>query len=181
MITIVQKEDPVLRGKARDLSPEEIQTPHVQRVIKDMKQAITEQHDAVAIAAPQLGEPLRIFVVCGKVFIKDYPEIDEKKLKKADIPPDLVCINPEIIKISKDKKKMAEGCLSVRWLYGNVRRASKATIKALDENGKEFTRGGSGLLAQIFQHEYDHLEGVLFIDKAEDIEDVPPEKQRHAE
>lgn len=70
---------------------------------------------------------------------------------------------------------MPEGCLSIRWLYGNTVRSTKATIKAYDERGKIFTRGGSGLLAQIFQHETDHLNGVLFIDTAEDIEDIPPD------
>ncbi len=71
-------------------------------------------------------------------------------------------------------KKMPEGCLSVRWLYGKVRRSSKALIRAFDEHGNLFTRGGSGLLSQIFQHEIDHLNGILFIDTAENIEDIPP-------
>ncbi len=90
------------------------------------------------------------------------------------IEPDLVCINPTLIKLSKQKKKVPEGCLSVRWLYGNVLRAEKATVEAYDEHGKKFTRGGSGLLAQIFQHETDHLNGILFIDTAEDVEEMKP-------
>ena len=69
---------------------------------------------------------------------------------------------------------MEEGCLSVRWLYGKVRRSEKATIRAYDEHGKRFTLGASGLIAQAFQHETDHLEGVLFVDKADHLEDVPP-------
>ena len=70
---------------------------------------------------------------------------------------------------------MPEGCLSVRWLYGNTFRSKKATITAYDGNGKKFTRGASGLLAQIFQHETDHLGGILFIDHAKDIkEELPP-------
>ena len=68
---------------------------------------------------------------------------------------------------------MEEGCLSVRDIYGKVKRYQKATISAYDENGKKFTMGGSGLLAQVFQHECDHLEGVLFIDKAISIEKLP--------
>ena len=71
---------------------------------------------------------------------------------------------------------MEEGCLSVRYLYGKIRRSKKITMKAYNENGKIFQRGASGLLAQIFQHENDHLDGKLFIDKAKDIEDLPPEK-----
>ncbi len=71
---------------------------------------------------------------------------------------------------------MPEGCLSVRWFYGEVERSTNATIEAYDENAKKFTRGAGGLLAQIFQHETDHLNGILFIDKAKNIVDMPPEK-----
>ena len=71
---------------------------------------------------------------------------------------------------------MEEGCLSVRWKYGKVMRSEKATITAYDENGKKFSRGATGLIAQIFQHETDHLDGVLFIDKADNIVDLPPKK-----
>jgi peptide deformylase len=63
-------------------------------------------------------------------------------------------------------------------LYGKVKRAEKATVVAYDEYGKKFTKGGSGLLAQIFQHETDHLDGVLFIDKAKFIEEIPPEPKK---
>jgi peptide deformylase len=84
----------------------------------------------------------------------------------------MICINPEIIKVSRKKVHVPEGCLSVRWFYGNTVRNEKATIRAYDENGKLFTYGGSGLVAQIFQHETDHLNGTLFIDHATDIEEL---------
>jgi peptide deformylase len=71
---------------------------------------------------------------------------------------------------------MPEGCLSVRWLYGDVERSTQATVTAYDEHGESFVRGASGLLAQIFQHEIDHLDGILFIDKAHNLEEVTPEK-----
>jgi peptide deformylase len=170
MIPIVQKGEPVLRHIAKEVPLKDIGSKKIQDIIARMKKAITEQDDAVAIAAPQIGESLRIFVVSGKVFVKGYPE----KEVTGPIPEDLVCINPKITKLSKDKKKVPEGCLSVRWLYGDVIRSTKATIEAYDEHGKLFYRGGSGLLAQIFQHETDHLEGILFVDKAENIEDLPP-------
>ena len=86
----------------------------------------------------------------------------------------MVFINPKISKLSREKEWLPEGCLSVRWLYGNTLRSKKATVTAYDENGKKFTRGASGLLAQIFQHETDHLKGVLFIDKAKNIKEEPP-------
>jgi peptide deformylase len=88
----------------------------------------------------------------------------------------MIAINPEIIKHSRKKVKVPEGCLSVRWLYGNTIRSEKALLRAYDENGKLFTYGGSGLVAQIFQHETDHLNGILFIDHATEIEELSPEE-----
>ena len=91
---------------------------------------------------------------------------------------DLVFINPKITKFSKKKKMMEEGCLSVRWIYGNVERSTNVTLEAYDENGEKVTRGAGGLLAHIFQHEVDHLNGILFIDKAVDtFEGAPPEEE----
>jgi peptide deformylase len=161
MKTIVQTPDPVLRLVAPLVPKTAISSKHIQTLIKDMKAAIAGEEDAVAIAAPQVGESLRIFVVSKKVN-KKYEE-------------DLVFINPEIIRLGKNKAVMQEGCLSVRWKYGDVRRATTASVRALNENGNEFVMNGRGLLAQIFQHETDHLNGVLFIDTAKNIEDLPPQ------
>jgi peptide deformylase len=95
------------------------------------------------------------------------------------VSPDKVFINPEIIKASKVKKSMrGEGCLSVRFTYGTTKRFDKATVKALDEQGKEFIMDGSGLLAQIFQHEIDHLNGILFIDHAHDIREMSDDEKK---
>ncbi|MES2436800.1 MAG: peptide deformylase [Patescibacteria group bacterium] len=177
MVPIVQKGDPVLRGIAQDVPVSEIISPKIKDVIKRMQIAMHGEDDAVAIAAPQIGEPVRIFLVSGKVFVPNYPDIEPD----THIPVDLVCINPKILKLSKRKKKMAEGCLSVRWLYGNVQRSIQATIEYYNEKGEKFERGAAGLLAQIFQHEIDHLDGILFIDKAEDIEDQPPQTHQSDE
>ncbi len=126
-----------------------------------MKQLMHKEADAVAIAAPQIGELLRIFVVSGNDFVAEKIENDELGSSKIATPPDQVFINPEIIKRSRKELWLEEGCLSVRWLYGKVKRAEKVMIRAYDENGNLFTRGASGLLAQVFQHETDHLEGIL--------------------
>ncbi|HJL55740.1 MAG TPA: peptide deformylase, partial [Candidatus Paceibacterota bacterium] len=121
-----------------------------------------------AIAAPQIGVPLRIFIVSGKLF-----DLGGNINEEVSSPlSDLVFINPEITKLSKENEEHEEGCLSVRGKYGTTKRAKKTTVRAFDENGKIFERGGSGLLAKIFQHEIDHLNGVLFIDKAENIHDT---------
>ena len=188
-IPILQKESPELRRISVPVPVADIASPHIQGIIARMKEALASQDDGVAIAAPQIGENLRIFVVSGKTLAmlaeekKSGTSIHDQHTAQGDNPhfeplPDMVCINPEIVKQSKTTEWMEEGCLSVRYLYGRVKRAKKITIQAHNERGELFTRGGSGLLAQIFQHETDHLDGVLFIDKAEDVEDVPPEPER---
>jgi len=175
MVKIVQQKDPVLRKTVKLVDRHEISSPRIQKIIADMKEALTTQEDGVAIAAPQIGVSLSIFVMSGKaVLYENAKKHGAENVEKA-IPPDVVFINPEIIKISKKKISVPEGCLSVRWLYGKTLRAEKTRVQAYNEQGKLFEYGGSGLIAQIFQHETDHLKGILFIDHATDIQDMPPE------
>jgi peptide deformylase len=215
MNEIVQKENKVLRKIAREVPIEDIKSRKVATIVRRMIKALDSQDDGVAIAAPQIGEDLRIFVISKKIFeiMEEEKELkkSQKKSKRENLDEfeknnlstgstspstmssgpngsqqaspeqakeykDMVFINPEILKISKKKMKVEEGCLSVRWLYGKVERAEKTLVKAYDENGKLFTMGGSGLLSQAFQHETDHLNGILFIDKAKDLKEMPPEK-----
>ncbi|MCU0660437.1 MAG: peptide deformylase [Candidatus Pacebacteria bacterium] len=171
MTTIVQREHPVLREIAKAVPLKDIPTQEIKRVIARMCEALALQDDGVAIAAPQIGESLRIFVVSGKIFDKGFEKENYVRDPK-NTHPDSVYINPEIIKLSREKKFMAEGCLSVRWLYGDVKRATRATVRAYDEHGNSFERGAGGLLAQIFQHEIDHLDGTLFIDKATNVHET---------
>jgi peptide deformylase len=181
-VPIVQNGDPCLRAVAKEVSLEEIGSPAIQKILKDMSKALATQSDGVAIAAPQIGVSLRIFVVAGRVFDTAWQESEDGKVP-ATKEKDRVFINPVITKLSKTKRWMHEGCLSVRPLWGEVQRSTHATIEAYDETGKKFTRGAGGLLAHIFQHETDHLEGVLFIDKARDVaegptpEDTAPKKR----
>ena len=178
---ILQQKEAVLRKVAQEVPISDIKKLKIKKILKEMSASLSSQDDGVAIAAPQIGYSLRIFVVSGKIFEKDFgkktPTSKElevtTKSKKRDVP-DIVFINPKISKLSREKSWLPEGCLSVRWLYGLVSRSKKATVTAYDENGKKFTRGASGLLAQIFQHETDHLNGILFIDQAKDIrEEIP--------
>ena len=155
MQDILQREHPVLREVAHHVPTDEIGSAKLGDIIKRMKQALREQRDGIAIAAPQIGQNIRLFVISGPL------------LKQADKTytgdgTDLVFINPEIAKSSRKKSEVEEGCLSVRWLYGKVKRSDQVTLKALNEKGEKIERGASGLLAQIFQHECDHLNGVLF-------------------
>ncbi len=170
---IVQKDDPVLRKKAALVAPEEIGSKKIRDVIARMKKAMHAEDDGVAIAAPQIGESLQIFVVNSAALAS----VAGEAFEEGSEPEDLVFINPEIVKLSQKKRRMEEGCLSVRWLYGEVMRSEKATIKAYNEKGEKITRGAGGLLAQIFQHEIDHLNGILFIDKAKNLRDLPPVRE----
>jgi peptide deformylase len=188
---IVQKEDEVLRQNAKEIPVREITAPKIKKILKEMSEALKSQNDGVAIAAPQIGYPLQIFVVSGKIFSAEFlgqgvsqrdgargsaapVGADSDPARGHSVAKDLVFINPKISKLSREKEWLPEGCLSVRWLYGNTLRSKKATVTAYDENGKKFTRGASNLLAQIFQHETDHLKGILFIDKAKNIKEEKP-------
>lgn len=184
---ILQKEEKVLRQIAKEVPKKDISSVKIKKVLKEMTLALESQHDGVAIAAPQIGYSLRIFIVSGRIFTKNFlkdteappPNLplikgEEKNHDKNNLSH-LIFINPKISKLSREKKWLPEGCLSVRWLYGKTHRSSKATVEALDEHGDKFVRGASGLLAQIFQHETDHLNGILFTDHAKDIKEEHPE------
>jgi len=171
---IVQEGNPVLRKHAKAVPKTQFGSAELEKILQHMETALEACDDGVAIAAPQIGVPLRIFIVSWRAFAIDEGNEDLSAVRTKY--GNMIFINPEITKTSKRRVKVPEGCLSVRWLYGNVKRFDKATVRAVDRTGKSFTYGGSGLMAQIFQHETDHLNGILFIDTAEDIEEIPPEK-----
>ena len=157
MAKLVEQKDPVLHQIAEEVPVDSITTPKVQKVLKDMRRVLLSCPRGVAIAAPQIGVPLRIFLVHDTT--ADKTEQDSRI-------PDLVAINPKIVKHSKKKEEMEEGCLSVPNLYGKTNRYTNATLRAYDEHGVEYTRDAGGLLAHIFQHETDHLDGILYVDHA---------------
>ncbi len=172
MSKLVNKNHNVLHEIAEEVPVEEIQSPRIQKILKDMRTALDSYNvdgfNGVAIAAPQIGIPLRIFLVHNT----------SKEKKEQKILPDLIAINPVITKLSKRKHIVGEGCLSVPEDYGAVKRSTHATLRAYDADGNEYERGASGLLAQIFQHEVDHLDGILFIDRAEKVWDKE-EMEKH--
>ncbi|KKS85385.1 MAG: hypothetical protein UV60_C0008G0007 [Parcubacteria group bacterium GW2011_GWA2_43_11] len=163
MSKIVQIGDTVLRQVAEEIPVSDITGTKIQRILKDMKDTLDAEPDGAALAAPQIGLPLRIFILSTKVF---GPESAHAIVGRDS---HYVFINPVIVKKSGKKTLMDEGCLSVRGKYGNIKRSTHATIEAYDERGVKFRRGSGGLLAQAFQHECDHLEGKLFIDRALDM------------
>lgn len=162
MVSIVVKGAKVLSEKAKEVPQEMFGTPELAKILVNMKSALDSQNDGIAIAAPQIGVPYRIFLVSEKAYRANTKQ------------KNLIFINPVVTGLSKEKKPMLEGCLSVRWFYGDVLRSTKATVTAFDELGNKFKRGGSGLLAQIFQHETDHLDGILFDSKAANLHEFPP-------
>lgn len=165
MVNIVTQGNPVLREIAPEVPQSMFGSDELKKIIADMSEALRATRHGVAIAAPQIGVSLRIFVVSGFVVSGNERNHDD---------PDVVFINPKLKKVSRKKEEMDEGCLSVPEMYGKTVRATQASVVAYDVDGNKFERGGSGLLAQIFQHECDHLNGVLFVDHARDVEKHVP-------
>lgn len=144
---IIQIGDPTLRKKSFEVTDFGEKTAEL---IADMKETL-KKAGGVGLAAPQVGVLRRIFIV-------DYED------------KSYVCINP-VISDKKGKCEDTEGCLSVRGKYGVVERPTSLTAKFLDENGKPVSLKIKGYLARIFCHEYDHLDGILYVDVAKYMED----------
>lgn len=142
---IVEIGDPVLREKAKQVP--EI-TPNIIKLLNNMADTLYDAN-GVGLAAPQIGISKRVVVI----------DVGDGLLE---------LINPEILS-SEGKETDAEGCLSIPEVYGEVTRAAKVTVKCLNREGKEITINGTGLLARALQHEIDHLEGILFVDKAKKV------------
>lgn len=157
MAKLVPENHPALHTIAEEVTAEDFSDGTVTRIIRGLRQAIktydVDGYAAVAIAAPQIGISKRIFLI-------------EDQSEREDALPTVIAINPRFTKLSKKTHEVGEGCLSIPDTYGLVIRHKNVTMEALDENGKKFTRGAGGLLAQIMQHETNHLDGILFTDIA---------------
>ncbi len=160
MAKLVPENHPALHAVAEEITAEDFASGRVAKLIKDLRSALktydVDGYTAVAIAAPQIGVSKRLFLI-------------EDQSKDRDSLPSLVAINPKIVKTSKKTHLVGEGCLSIPDYYGLVRRSTNVTLRALDEHGAEYERGAGGLLAQIIQHEHNHLDGILFTDIAEKV------------
>ncbi len=178
---IVQDGDPVLRRRADEVANDEFGTPAFAKLMRDMEKALDAEADGVALAAPQIGVGKRVFIVR---YDRMLPPVEEGEPERE--PSVGVYVNPVFVRRSRKKEEMDEGCLSVRGTYGKTVRHERATMRAKDENGKPFERGAGGILAQAFQHETDHLDGVLFIDNATELrqmalEDIPKKPRQREE
>jgi peptide deformylase len=155
---IIGPNNPVLRRKARAV--EDPNTAPIQELIDDMI-ATMRAAPGVGLAAPQVAVGQRIAVI-------EYAEMPEGAPEDAEPPePKLyVVVNPEIVSASDELVEGAEGCLSIPGYSGTVQRHKAVTVKALNRKGRPIKIKARGWLARIFQHEIDHLDGVLFIDRA---------------
>ena len=142
--------DPVLRQKAkrvRDIDDS------INRLIDDMIETMHAEPGRAGLAAPQVGVPLRVIII-------DQPEAE-----------DIVIINPEIVR-RKGERILDEGCLSFPGYFGQVTRAEKVTVKGRDRTWKEVRIRADGLLAQVLEHEIDHLNGTLYVDHLESMDEL---------
>lgn len=177
MREIVQDGTPVLREIAGPVPELLFGSPELFRIIKDMEEALDKELEGVALAAPQIGVPYRLFVV-RKDRTLPLQKSTAKNPPPAPSTPEVeVFVNPEIVKTSRKRAKMDEGCLSVRGIYGTTSRHERVTIRARRPDGSRVERGAGGLMAQIFEHEIDHLNGVLFTDHAKNLVRVSHEPQ----
>ena len=156
---------PVLRKKVRPLAPAEITTAPMQRLIDDMTQTMLE-YNGVGLAAPQVHEELRLFVA---QVVRDREDEEEDEPGKPEI---LALINPEIKPASRRVEEDWEGCLSIPDLRGLVPRYRDISVKAYDRTGRQVDLQASGFMARVIQHETDHLDGVLFLDRMTSLDSL---------
>jgi peptide deformylase len=158
ILPIVTVGHPVLRERARELTPDELRGIETQALIDDMIDTMRHAHGA-GLAANQVGVPVRIAVI----EVNDNPRYPYKP----PIPLTVI-VNPVLEFVDDDRVEINEGCLSVPDLRGTVSRAVSVRVSYLDRHGTAHEEIRRGLTAGTFQHEYDHLEGVLFLDRVTD-------------
>jgi len=165
VLEIIELGNPVLRTKAKEVK--DISDPKVQQLIDDL--IFTASHaSGVGISAPQVGQSLRIFIISS--YPNDrYPEAPEM------IPTPV--INPQIISYSEGLVKGWEGCLSIPGIRAPVLRHRSVKVKYFDREGNELEAMFEDFVARIFQHEFDHIEGIVFLDRLEDNSEVITEKE----
>lgn len=159
IIPIVAYGDPVLRKVAKDITSE---YPNLEELISNMWDTMYNAH-GVGLAAPQIGLAIRLFLVDTSPFADDEELTEEEQNQLKGFKK--VFINAKIEEETGNEWDFNEGCLSIPDIREDVKRKPEVTINYFDENFKEHTETFDGLLARVIQHEYDHIQGVLFTDK----------------
>jgi peptide deformylase len=154
---------PVLRTKASPVTPADIKSPRIQALIDDMFETMAE-YQGIGLAAPQVHESLRLFVAGVRAGDVVTPMTDDVEM------PLVTMINPEIVPVSPETESGWEGCLSIPDIRGKVTRPSAVRVRALDRTGRRIELVAHGLPARVMQHEFDHLDGVLFFDRMTSLE-----------
>lgn len=159
ILPVVAYGDPVLRKKAKDITPDYLQ---FQEILENMWETMYNA-SGVGLAAPQVGLPIRLFLVDTTPFAGD-PELTKEESEQLD-GFKKAFINAEVIEENGEEWAFNEGCLSIPNVREDVYRQEEVVIRYLDENFVEHTDRYNGLIARVIQHEYDHIEGILFTDK----------------
>lgn len=159
ILPIVAYGDPVLRKKAKPITKD---YPNLDTLIENMKETMYGAY-GVGLAAPQIGLPIRLFLVDASSFAEDEVFSEEEQAELKDFKRTF--INAEIVEEEGDEWAFNEGCLSIPDVREDVFRQPKVKLKYQDENFEEHVEVFDGIIARIVQHEYDHIEGVLFTDK----------------
>ncbi len=152
--------NPLLRKVARKLEPAELDTAALEQLVADMIDTM-EAEDGIGIAAPQVGASVQVAVVA----MKD----DSERYEEAESFPLTVFVNPMVTVTDPEEQEYWEGCLSVPNLRGAVVRPRGVRVDFLDVQGKAWTVEAEGFIATVLQHELDHLQGVLFVDRVRDM------------
>lgn len=152
ILKIITQPNPILRKKSAETKPEIIKSREFQGLISAMAKTMLKT-DGVGLAAPQIGKNIRLVVINSKDGV--FP-----------------LINPKFIKKSWARELGQEGCLSIPGVFGKVKRHKKISLTFYDRNGNKIKMTAEGMMARVIQHEVDHLDGILFIDKATAIEKV---------
>ena len=159
ILPIVAYGDPVLRKVGIEIDKE---YPNLEALIANMKETMYKA-SGVGLAAPQIGKSIRLFLVDATPFAEDEELEEDERKSLAEF--NHVFINPKIVKEEGEEWAFNEGCLSIPDVREDVFRQEKITIEYQDENFEKHTKTLNGLAARVFQHEYDHIEGILFTDK----------------
>jgi peptide deformylase len=167
ILKVAQLGHPVLRAKARPVDAEDLRDPAFQRLIDDMIETMRE-YDGVGLAAPQVHVSKRLAVIESHRNPR-YPDAPEFPLS--------VLVNPVLTPLTDEPFEWWEGCLSIPGLRGLVRRPARVRVEALDREGRPFAREVEGFTATVHQHEVDHLDGVVFLDRMQDLSALSFERE----
>ena len=163
-LKIVQAGDPILRKQSRALTREEIGSPSIQQLIELMREAMREA-PGVGLAAPQISESIQLAVIEDRAaYIADLSAEELAQRQRSPIPFHVI-INPKLSVLDDSFAAFFEGCLSVTGFLAIVDRALNVRVECLNERGEEVTINAQGWYARILQHEIDHLNGTLYVDR----------------